>query len=126
MESREDIGTHESDSEVNRRIQEAFAREESIDLSCLERVVCIAFKRFPEIQGAENIGLKELRHLFREIKGTGYEMKPYSHLNKSQSWTYLKELRIELKEKAMHHCPKVLSNIGEVNYESIMDSREIR
>jgi len=100
-ESREDLGYVESDPEINRRIRDYFNRQ-SLDSVILEKAREVAFRDFPALGPYESLGVREIKRRLSEIKQTGYQVGPYSHMTKNQVWKYLLKVRRNLSEDVRH------------------------
>ncbi|GIU68293.1 MAG: hypothetical protein KatS3mg001_143 [Candidatus Pacearchaeota archaeon] len=123
-----EIGTYESDLEVNDRIKYFFSRErtKNLELSYLERVALVALSRFPELEEGEYITLKELKNRFKELREAGYPVKAYSKMSRKEALQYLREIREEIKTELEKHNPEFLMEIKKRNRKSIEEAFLLR
>ena len=123
---REDIGTYESDPEINKKIREHFAKQQGIDLSMLEKAVKIVLPRFPELGSGERILVGEIKQRLSEVRRTGYPIEPYSNLNAEETWVYLNSLKSEITGKAKEFCPELLREIRRRNSNAVRQAKGFR
>lgn len=119
MDIEEELGTYKVYPEVSGRIRKYFGRENQLPLYDLEKAVWIALIRFPELQQGEKIGVKEIKERLKEIKSSGYEIKSYSKMNREEAWSYLQEIREDIRGRARTYCPDVLYEINRENRERL-------
>jgi len=94
--------------------------------SNLETIARIALTRFPELQKGETIYDREISERLREIRQTGYNVPPYSHLSKDKKWKLLRGIQGEIEAKAREQIPEVLRGIYEDNRRRIEDAEFLR
>jgi len=104
MDAYSDIGTWESDEATNIGIRKYFAKQKGEDISMLERAASVALRPFSVIQfcagrPTERVSVKELKLRFKEIRETGYGVKPYSKMKRDELRGYLGEIRVDLRKK---------------------------
>ena len=80
------------------------------DSSNTKKIIEIALRRFPELGPGESISLKEIKNRFKELKDNGAKIKPYSSMNKGESWEYLKEIKHKAHQIAEEFYPEILRN----------------
>jgi len=92
----------------------------------LVKIARTALTRFSELQLGESISDKELSERLNSIRKAGYNVPPYSKLNKKGKWNLLMEIRrdvrIELKEK----YPDIAEDIQRQNQKQKDDAYDIR
>lgn len=81
----------------------------------LEKMCRVALKRFPELERGESIGDKELSRRLREIREAGYNVLPYSHLNKDNKWALIMSIRKDLGSELRINLPEVAEEIRSQN-----------
>ena len=119
MDIEEELGTYKVYPEVSDRIRKHFGRENQPPLYDLEKAAWIALIRFPELQQREKIGIKEIKERFTELKKTGYDVKPYSKMNREEAWNYLKEIKGDISAMTRVYCPEILDEINRENRERL-------
>jgi hypothetical protein len=115
----EEIGSYESDPEINTRIRNFFY--EQYNKKNLEKLAFIALSRFPELEEGEHITLKELKNKFRELRDAGYNLRPYSKMSKREAIIYLMEIRRDIIMKILRYNPDILTEIRNRNKKAIED-----
>ncbi len=119
---RDDIGSYRKDPDVSQKIRDYSARDNSVNLSVLEKALTIGLRRFPELVRGETIHEKEIKQRLSDIKNTGYEIKPYSHMTKEEAWNYLRGLKAKLLSEGEKYLPNVIEKINEANIQQMRDA----
>jgi len=97
IDAREDLGYVASDAEINRRIRSYLSTPNSD--SILEKALEVAFRDFAALGHGESFGVREIKRRLSEIRQTGYNLTPYSHMTKNQAWAYLCKVKRDLSER---------------------------
>lgn len=79
------------------------------------RVAKVALMRFPETEPGERIGIWEIKGRLRKIRKVGYDVRPYSKMNRREAWECLMQIKADIREKARQNCPDVLARIDDAN-----------
>ncbi|MFH1501209.1 MAG: hypothetical protein ABIE22_04665 [archaeon] len=81
----------------------------------LGRIAEVALRRFPELQRGESISVREIKKRLGEIRNTGYDVKAYSKMGKEEAWTYLQEIKEDIRFNCRMYCPYKLKEISRKN-----------
>jgi len=93
------------------------------NVATYRRLTHVALTRFPELNKGESIAVREIKDRLRIIRNAGYEVKPYSRMDKEEAWAYLMGIRKDIREKAKELCPDALREVDSLNTRRKSDGR---